>query len=409
MPASRILLDTSPLRESRPFRNIVIARAINVFGIGMLTVAVSVQVYALTGSSTQVGAVATTTGVATFAGSLLGGVLADRNDRRPLILWSRCLCGLAFAGLAVNAMFDDPSVLAIYVLGAVDGGLGAISFTALLAATPGLISPDKFSAAAAINGLTAEVGMMTAPAVGGLVIAAGGVTWNYSAAALGTFATLPLLSSLPPLRPEGAESIHPARSLIEGLHFAWNRPVIRSVLFIGVVALLGAGMTVLIPALVDHRFGNDPRAAGLLYSGIALGAGIGSVTSGWVATFERKGLLILVVAPAGLGLIALTGATPWLWATFLFLMAAGLAIGVRAILEFTLLQRSTPDRLRGRINSVWSAMTVLGGAFGSMLAGALGSVLPPPVAIAVYGGGLTAIAAAGLVVFGRLRLWRDDQ
>jgi ENTS family enterobactin (siderophore) exporter len=180
-------------------------------------------------------------------------------------------------------------------------------------------------------------------------------------------------------------------------------------LFIGVVALLGAGMTVLIPALVDHRFGNDPRAAGLLYSGIALGAGIGSVTSGWVATFERKGQLILVVAPAGLGLIALTGATPWLWATFLFLIAAGLAIGVRAILEFTLLQRSTPDRLRGRINSVWSAMTVLGGAFGSMLAGALGSVLPPPVAIAVYGGGLTAIAAAGLVMFGRLRLWRDDQ
>lgn len=407
MPVSRILLDISPLRESRPFRNIVIARAITVFGIGMLMVAVPVQMYALTGSSTQVGAVATTTGVSTFAGSLIGGVLADRNDRRTLILWSRCLCGLAFAGLAVNAMFDDPSVAAIYVLGALDGALGAISFTALLAATPALIPADKFSAAAAINGLTAEVGMMTAPAIGGLVIAAGGVTWNYGAAALGTFATLPLLASVPPLRPEDAEPTHPMRSLIEGLHFAWTRPVIRSVLFVGIIALLGAGITVLIPALVDHHFDNDPRAAGLLYSGIALGAGIGSITSGWVATFERKGLLILLVTLVGLGLSSLVGSTPWLWATFLLLVAAGLAVGLRAILEFTLLQRDTPDRLRGRVNSVWSALIVLGGALGSMFAGILGSILDPPLAIAVYGGALTLIAATGLLSFGHLRAWRD--
>ncbi|HEY9313486.1 enterobactin transporter EntS [Williamsia sp.] len=407
MPISKILLDISPLRESRPFRNIVIARAITIFGIGMLMVAVPVQIYTITGSSTQVGAVATTTGIATFVGSLVGGVLADRNDRRALILWSRALCGLAFAGLAANAMLDAPNVLAIYVLGAIDGGIGAISFTALLAATPALIPTDKYAAAAAINGLTGEVGTMTAPALGGLVIAAGGVTWNYGAAALGIFLTLPLLSSVPPMQPEDTEPTHPMRSLLDGLNFAWTRPAIRSVLFIGVIALLGTGVTVLIPALVDQHFDNDPRAAGLLYSGIALGAGIGSVTSGWVATFERKGLLVLLAACAGLAVTSFVAVAAWLWLTFLLLVAAGLAISIRGILEFTLLQRDTPDHFRGRVNSVWSALTVLGAAVGSMLAGILGSVMDPPAAIAVYGATLTVVAIAGLLSFGHLRTWRD--
>lgn len=79
MSGKALLLDLSPLRESPPFRSIVIARTIAVFGIGMLIIAVPVQIFALTGSTAIPPASSTVTGVATLVGLLTGGVSADRQ------------------------------------------------------------------------------------------------------------------------------------------------------------------------------------------------------------------------------------------------------------------------------------------------------------------------------------------
>lgn len=84
-----LAMDISPLRTSRAFRDVFIARTVSVFGIGMLLVAVPVQVYAMTGSTVHVGAVSSAEGFALLAGFLWGGVLADRQDRRRLMLLAR--------------------------------------------------------------------------------------------------------------------------------------------------------------------------------------------------------------------------------------------------------------------------------------------------------------------------------
>lgn len=103
VPDRSILIDLSPLRESAPFRRIFTARLISLVGIGMLMVSVPIQMYDLTTSSAHVGGATAVTGISTFVGMLIGGALADKYDRRIMILIGRTGAMLAFAGLAANA------------------------------------------------------------------------------------------------------------------------------------------------------------------------------------------------------------------------------------------------------------------------------------------------------------------
>ena len=97
------VIELTPLRVNRQYRLLFTGRLISVFALGMLIVVLSVQTYDLTGSSLQVALVNTVLGLATITGSLAGGVLADRVDRRRVILVSRALAIAGFVGLALNA------------------------------------------------------------------------------------------------------------------------------------------------------------------------------------------------------------------------------------------------------------------------------------------------------------------
>ena len=132
-------IDLSLLKTHPAFRAVFIARFISIVALGMLAVAVPVQIQQLTQSPLLVGLAVTLAGAGMFIGLLTGGVLADRYERRRLILFARSTCGLGFVALCVNALLPAPSVIAVFVLGLWDGFFGAIGVTALLAATPALV------------------------------------------------------------------------------------------------------------------------------------------------------------------------------------------------------------------------------------------------------------------------------
>ena len=133
------LLNLSLLRTHPAYRAVFLARFISILSLGLLGVAVPVQIQAMTHSSWQVGLAVTLTGGAMFVGLMLGGVLADRFERKKLILLARSTCGIGFIGLFLNALLPASSLPAIYLLGVWDGFFGALGVTALLAATPALV------------------------------------------------------------------------------------------------------------------------------------------------------------------------------------------------------------------------------------------------------------------------------
>lgn len=398
------LFDLRPLRESAAFRRIFIARTISIFGIGMLMVGVPIQVYDLTGSSPMVGLVSALEGGAAIGGMLLGGMLADRYNRKFLILFARTVSGLTFVGLAVNAGLSSPSVPAIIALTVVNGLIGSISIAALLAVVPTLVPKDQLVAVGALNVLSARAGAVLSPALGGLVIATFSVAWNYWVAAIGTAVTVTLLSGLPALNPPNSDAGHDADTPSETVTgFLRRERVVGGVMIAGVVAMLGGGVLVLVPAFADARFEGNAVAIGVMYAAIALGAAAATVTSGWLGRSVRPGRVLLTALILGFVVQALVGFTSVLALTAVLLVIVGVFGAVQEVLRYSLIQTHTPHTLLGRVNGLWSAQEVAGMSVGALVAGLFGGIFDAPDAVVWYSAAMTVLALLVTLVLRRLR------
>src|SRR5277367_6821804 len=146
----KILVDITPLRESRDFRLLFTGQLISMLGTQLTVVAIPYQVYGETHSSLQVGAVSLAQLVPLVLGSLVGGTVGDGVDRRILMLASGGLLALTSVGLAINATTAHPSLLAIYLISAVAAGLTGFVNPARNAVIPGLVAPSQLVAAMAL-------------------------------------------------------------------------------------------------------------------------------------------------------------------------------------------------------------------------------------------------------------------
>ncbi|MFF4318246.1 enterobactin transporter EntS [Streptomyces sp. NPDC001568] len=402
MPLRDLVIDIEPLRTSPDFRAIFIARVVSLFGLGMATVALSAQVYGLTRSTFDVAVVSMIMSITVLLGSLWGGVMADRYDRRKLIVRARAAAALAFAGLAVNAMLDDPSQWAIHLCVAWDGLATGVSFTALMAVAPTLVRPDQLPAAGALISLTGEIGSITAPFLGGVLLALTGPVPVFGFAAVTTAITAFLIARIRPLPPvtedpDADDDTEDSGSLLVAFRHAWHNRVVGGLVLLGGVTALFNVPVVLFPEMVDRQFNGGEVMLGLLYSAPAVGAVAVSATSGWLTRTARPGRLLLLSAfVGGLATIgfALSGNV--------YLACAALAVGgacgtVYEILEYALVQHSTPDRLRGRIVSVITTQGTTGDIIGDVEVAAVARWFSPAGA-ALLNGAVCAVAAVAVAV-----------
>ena len=406
MKKSSHLIDLSLLKTHPDFRAVFVARFLSILALGMLVVAVPVQIQQLTHSSWQVGLSVTLAGGGMFIGLLLGGVLADRYPRKRLILFARSTCGIGFVGLACNALLPAPSLTAIYLLALWDGFFGAIGVTALLAATPALVGRENLMQAGAITMLTVRFGSILSPAVGGLVIASGGVVWNYALAALGTLLTLLPLLRLPALPPAPQPREHPLRALAGGFSFLLASPLVGSAALIGALITLASAVRVLYPALAPHWL-VAPAQIGLMYAAVPAGAAIGALTSGQLKTAARPGQLMLITALLAFIALALFSLMPQFWLALLCLVAFGWLSAINSLLQYAMIQSLTPDALLGRVNGLWTAQNVTGDALGAALLGGMGSLLLPQQAATVFGAAAALVAVVMLLTLRGLRHYRQ--
>ncbi|MFG2447005.1 enterobactin transporter EntS [Nocardia fluminea] len=390
-----LLIDISPLRTSRPFRCAFAARLVSVLGLGLLMVALPLQVYQLTGSTLQVAGIATATAAALFAGSLAGGVIADRCDRRTVIQWSRSAAGAGFLILGINAVLPDPMLSVIYLAAIIDGLAGGVSGSALMALVPMIVGRDKIAAAGALTALTTDVGTMITPAIAGVLVAQAGVSVAFFLCAGATAATVGLITAIGPAPPPVRDLQNPLRELAIGIRFAVQHKSIRIILLTGLIAMLVSGPLVLLPAYADVELNAGPGTLGLLYAAPGAGAVIGSLTSGWMSRTRYNGPALLIsLALMPLGVIA---AGLWSHAALVFLGLAGfgLARAVNIVLRYTLLQQQAPEELRGRMAGLLMVQSVTGTAIGSMVAGFVGQFFAPGTALVIYG--VAVLALTGVV------------
>lgn len=405
--ASSFLVDFGLLRRNAHFRAVFVARMMSVLSLGILTIAVPVQIHQMTGSVLQVSVAIALDGAGMFAGLLVGGVLADRFDRRRIILMARGLCGVGFLALALNGFLSSPSLTALYLVSVWDGFFGAVGMTALMASTPALVGRENLSAAGALTMITVRFGAVMAPLIGGLVIASLGVSWNYLFAGAGTLGTLIPLMRLPVLQPPAAEPQHPLRAMLGGISYLFENRIVGAIVAVGTLQAMFSAIRVLFPSLAEMTGGGGFHT-GLIYSAVPLGAMIGAFTSGWVGRFARPGLLAMGAVGTCAALVGALGLAGHIGPILIVLLLFGYVGSIAALLQFILVQAHTPDAMLGRISSVWSAQDVVGDSGGALAMGALGRFFTP--LLGALGFGLGGLAASLLMFAGftRLRMLRSD-
>lgn len=396
MRLGEVALDIGPLRASAGFRLVFAAQAVSMVGTNLTMVAANLQVYQLTGSSLQVGLVGLVLSLSLLVGLLAGGVLADRADRRKIIVGTRAAVVVALGGLAVNAALPQPQLWFLYVAAVLVGGINGLGNPALMAVAPVLVGPKYLAAAGALTALTTQLGAMIGPALAGLIAAGPGLAACFALDAASFVVSVVLLRFLPKLPPEFAgEPQRPLLSMMEGLRFVRRNQVVAGLLLVDVWAMVFAMPYALFPELGAEYFGGGPSTVGALYTAPAVGAFLGALTSGWTGRVRRTGAALVVTVVVWGAAIACFTLAGFLWAAVLVLAAAGFADTTSEILRRALLQHYTPDRLQGRVSGVWLAQATAGPGIGNTAAGAAGRVLPVSAAPVV--GGLVCVVGAVLV------------
>jgi MFS family permease len=358
-------------------------------------VAIPFQVYSMTHSSLQVGAISLAQLFPFIAGALYAGPIGDTLDRRKMMLWTATASALTSAAMAVNAGVPHPSLVVLYVVSALAAGLMGFSSTARMAAVPGLIDRRHLTAALAMMQIIIQVATVVGPALSGLLLIVGlplvyaldGV--SFLVAAVTTF----LMSPLPPTH--GTSGLSPWHSMKEGLRYLRSRQVLQGVYVIDINAMVFGMPRALFPAMAGSVFGGGTVVLGLLYAAPGAGALVGAVTTGWVAHVRRQGWAVIVAVSVWGAAITVFGLVDTLWVALVLLAIAGWADVISAVLRNTILQSTTPDRLRSRMSSIQMAVVQGGPRLGDLESGAVATVTT--LEFAVVSGGLACIAGAVLI------------
>jgi MFS transporter, ENTS family, enterobactin (siderophore) exporter len=392
MRIGQIAIDVAPLRESRDFRYLFTGRLISMAGNTVAMTAANWQVYGLTRSSLEVGLVTLSSSGGMFAGLLLGGMLADRHDRRMLMLASRVPLGLLAALLMGNSLLARPQLWAIYVLVLAVGFMSGIGSPASTAAVPALVGPDRLAAASALNAMGSQLGSLGGPALAGVLIAGPGVAACYGidAACFVIFGfTLWFIRPLPPTVRAGRPGL---RSMAEGVRYVRRNKVVAGMLAVDTSAMIFGMPSALFPAIAAEHFHGGSATFGLLAAAPGFGALVGAATSGWTSRLRRPGMVVIL---AGLGwgaAIVGFGLSDSLAIGLVFLALAGMADLISEILRNALLQRYTPDALRGRVASLYLVQVNSAPSLGNVEAGLVAQLFT--LTISVVSGGLVCVAGA---------------
>ncbi|MET0422931.1 MAG: MFS transporter [Actinoplanes sp.] len=394
------MIDVSPLKVIA-YRRMWVGNGLSFFGFQFTSVAVPVEMYAITGSSAWVGLIGLAGLIPLLIFGLWGGAAADVVDRRKLLLASSTLAWLSTIGLFAQALLHLESGYLLLGLTALQSAGFAVSSPARQAIIPRIVPAGLIPAANTLAYTTTTAGGVLGPLAAGLIFGLAGegtgVTVAYAVDALLFTISFWATWKLPPIPPieHGPGEAKPTaglRGIAVGLKFLVTQPVLLLSFAVDLVAMVFAMPRALFPEVADDRFGGG-AAVGWLFSAIAIGSVLGGLTSGWIGRVKRQGLALIGAVVAWGVAIGFSGLVHSLWLMVLLLAVGGAADLVSAVYRQSILQTFAPDRLRGRLQGVFTVVVAGGPRLGDLRAGATADLTGTTASWA--GGGF---AAAGLAV-----------
>ena len=399
---------------------------VSLVGSQMQLVAINWHIYLLTRSPLALGFVGLTRVLPIIAFSLWGGVVADRRDRRRILLATQLVMIGGSLALAAVTFAREEKLWVIYALNAVSAAAVAFDGPARQALIPRLVPPEDLPAALSLNLSVFQAALIGGPAIAGMMIAGAGAGFSSGLAALAhaappplpstrglasiylvnavsflavVFALVTMRTSGKPLARAGREA-HPLADLREGLRFVFSTPLIVWSMGLDFVATFFSGASSLLPIFADQVLHVGAKGYGVLVSAPAIGAFVGSVFLSVRPLVSRQGRVFLWAVAAYGAATVVFGFSRSFPLTLLALAATGLADAISTVIRQTLRQLVTPDRLRGRMTSVNMIFFMGGPQLGEVEAGLVASLFASAalgVAVSVVSGGIATVLAVAAI------------
>jgi MFS family permease len=393
--AGRLVIDLAPLRASRQFRLLWTGESASDVGAHITEVAVSFQVFRITHSPLAVGLLGLCQLFPLLGLSVVGGTIADRTDRRRLLRAAYVVLPVLSTALALNASLARPHLWLLYAFATLSAATYALYSPAARSTPPLLFPKEELPAVFALHSVSHSFGALFGPAVGGVLIAAIGLTGTYLVDAGTSLVALWAVLAMGPIpRIETGHSPGFVESLRDGLRYLKGRPVLQSTFTFDLNAMVFGFPTALFPAMAE-RIGGGARTVGFLFAAPYAGSLLITLLSGRARHVRRQGLAVMLSIVAWGAFLVGFGLSTTLWLSLLLLAAAGAADMWSGIFRTTIAQTVVSDEMRGRLSGIELAVVASGPALGDLEAGAVASLVSVPFSI--VSGGVACIAGVGIL------------
>ena len=384
--------------KSRDFRLLWTGQAISLLGDTAFIVALGWRTFTLTGSARSLAIVLTLQGLGLLSTVLLGGALADRYDRRTLMLVSDAA---RFGVIGALAVVDASGHLSLGILAglAFAEGLATGFFTpALGGLVPLVVEQPGLGSANALIGMARQASLLIGPTFAGLLYGFAGSTVVFGFNAFSYLISFGFVFATRPRAAERAESVGTLREIWAGIRYVTEIPWlwVTITLFAFVLMFQWAPIQVLTPKLVREHYDLGVGAYGLVFSAIGAGMILGTVLFGHFNPTRRRGLTSYLIWMLNSVLVIVFALSPWYPAAVVASFLRGICIGFGITVWETMLMQLVPQHMLSRVVSLdWFGSLGLT-PFGLLLVGAISGLAPPGEIIAAGAAISMCIIACGL-------------
>ncbi len=377
----------------RNFQLFFSGQLISLIGTWMQSVAQSWLVYRLTGSALLLGSVGFASQVPVFLFAPLGGIAADRYNRRHIVIATQIASMSLASVLAALTLLHKVQVWHVFVLASCLGVVNAFDIPGRQSFLVDMVGKDDLMNAIALNSSMFNGARVIGPAIAGILVAKIGEGYCFLGNAVSYIAVIVGLLLMRVHSPARASMASPLEHMMEGFRFVNRTAPIRALLLLlGLVSLVGMPYVVLMPIFADQILHGGAKGLGILMGATGVGALLGALTLAFRSGVKGLGRLVAWCC-AGFGAsLAVFALSHIFWVSVVLLLPVGYCMMLQMACSNTLIQVMVPDALRGRVMAVYSMMFMGMAPIGALLGGALAERLGAQVTVAI--GGMASVAGA---------------
>lgn len=360
----------------------------------------------LTNSAWQVGAVGLADAATIILMTPLGGVLADRLDRRTLLQLSQTLAALVSIAMCVDVSLGYVQPWHVYVAVALASAAVTFDLPVRQAMVPSLVPPTAMVSALTLAAPVFNAAGLIGPAVAGHLMASpAGVASVYAVDAVAHLFLVVTIATIKPRPTERSEATRQGlfQSFGEGFRYVSRQGVLWQLMLLDFLTVMFAAYRALLPVIARDQLDVGPEGYGYLASAVSVGSVVGAavmIRLGWASTSGR----LVLATTACYGLVAMLLGQVTLFPLAVFATGfLGLLDAASFTIRNTLVQLETPDSLRGRVGAVGFMAARSGPAIGQTLMGGLASIFSVPIALAL--GGAVPLLVVGFLATCTRTLW----